>query len=703
MASEFSNGLLTGFQFVEGIADRRERRRQADEEIGLRRAANSRAEEAFKTQQGIISDTQLRQRQTDSSNVMLARAQERGIENLEPYEIQQLEEAAAYNPNISAAIADMRLGKRDTEAIQSIAGLANRPRSLSDVATARPAPQPQAAPSDGSLSPMDVVTQREQLPPSAVAPGTTPVSGAAMTAADQGEKSVSVGEFGRMYPGVDVTSLGDAYRPSGPLVPHGMGGVRLPQEFKTEDELAGLPLVDRQGIVDKQRAMLGDGNFSTLQAASRQRVAHARDTVASYRGFVDPKDEAGADLRRLAAEDPLAASLEFAGDFNTLKTMDPNTLAIVQREMGPVVNRATAQASQKMRALPVGPNGRIANSADTRSTMKSFNTLLTLQQNMSDGFKADLAAQIRRGSMPVGNAELASDVAQTVANTPRPAQPATADELRTNFTVAKRAVANVASGTRNLSTKQVESLAWLAKRGYISPDGFEQFLSTGTFQKPSDAKFIDHDPSHLLFAADGTLLYMPPKPSPKPEDVSAWAPNQQEWIHDQFAPPPGATPEQIEQAKRMESSFYITANQNAPQLWGSDINANDYRTMSQSDLALLTARFKALQDTRSAFDDHWFYGNGLVQLFNGGAEDQGLTITNFDEMARRFGTVSKDQQLPLPVPKPQVDAARMALAASDDETDRIMARISTDAELGQAITEAKGNQNPPPPMVTSKK
>lgn len=699
MAAEFGNGLLAGFQFIDSIVDRRERRRQADEELGLRRAANSRAEEAFKTQQGIIADTQLRQRQTDSSNVMLARAQAVGIENLQPHELAELEEAAAYNPNISAAVQDMRLGKHDTEAIQSIAGLANRPRTLGDVAAASAAPQ-QAPPQDGSLSARDVVTQGEtrDLPPSEAPPGTTPTSGVAFTAADQGDKSVSVGEFERLYPGVDVTSLGDAYRPGGPLVPHSMGGVRLPVEFKTEEELAGMPVVDRQTVIDKQRSMLGDGNFSALQAASRQRIAHARDTVASYRGFVDPKDEAGADLRRLAAEDPMAASLEFAGDFNTLKSMDPNTLAIVQREMLPVVNRATAQASAKMRALPISTNGRIANSPETRATMKDFNQLLALQQNMSDGFKGDLQAQIRRGSMPVGNAELASSVAATVANSPRPAMPETGDQLRSNLAMATRAVTSVAGGSRNLSTRQVESLAWLAKRGYITPDGFEQFLSTGTFQKPSDGKFFDHDPNKILYAPDGTVVYMPPKPQPKPEDISAWAPNQQEWIHDQFAPPPGATPEQVEQAKRLESSFYITASQNSQALWGAGVNVKDYRQMSQSDAALLTARFKALQDTKSAFDDHWWYGNGVVQFFNGGAKDQGLDIDNFDSMAKRFDVEAP----PLPVPKPQVDAFRMALAASDDETDRIRATILNDTELGEAIIEAKETQGPPPPLTTKK-
>jgi hypothetical protein len=672
MATDFSSGLLSGFQFMESIADRRERRRQADEQIGLQRAADSRAEAAFTTQQEIISDTRLRQRQTDSASTALARAQSRGIDNLEPYELAELEEQAAFNPNIAGALQEMRMGKRDTAAIQDIAGMARRPQSLGDVAMAAQQPAPTPV-DDGSLSPEQLVTQGagEELPPGQ--PG--------------GTRTVHNTYLKGLIPGIQI--------PDEMLDPQ-RRTVELPAQMIDDLEAAkDLPMVERQQIVDRARAVLGDGNFSATVQAAKAATAAARDTVASYRGFVDPTDETGADLRRMAVEDPMAAAQEFADDFNTLKETDPNTLAIVEREMMPVVNRATGIAAARVRALPV-QDGRVTVNAESRAAMGSLNRMLSLQQNMSDGFKGELQAQIRRGSMPVGNAELGAQVAATVAAGPRPGMPETGDQLRSNLAMARRAVNSVADGARNLSTRQVESLAWLTKRGYISPDGFEQFLSTGTFQKPSDADFFSHNPDNILYAPDGTVLYMPPKPQAKPEDVSAWAPEQQTVIDQRFAPPPNATPEQVEHARRLKESFYITMGQNPEKLWGAGINVDDYRQMGRDDVALMTERYMLMQDARSEWDSSWLHGAGPVGWFRKGFDEQGVDVTNFDELAKKFDI----EVPPLPLPKPQVDAARMSLAASDDETDRIMARIMSDIELGDAIIQSKEAQGPPAPLTT---
>lgn len=683
MASEFSNGLLTGFQFVEGIADRRERRRQADEEIGLRRAANSRAEEAFKTQQGIISDTQLRQRQTDSSNVMLARAQERGIENLEPYEIQQLEEAAAYNPNISAAIADMRLGKRDTEAIQSIAGLANRPRSLSDVATARPAPQPQAAPSDGSLSPLDAVTQ-----------GHDPALPAAENTS--GTKTVHKTYLGALIPGLQL--------PEGAVDPH-HDTVEVPAQVIDELEAAkDLPVVQRQAVVDRARASFGDGNFSASIAAAKQQQAHARDTVASYRGFVDPKDEAGADLRRLAAEDPVAASLEFFKDYNTLKKLDPNTLAIASREFKPVIDQATRQIGAQVHKLPIGANGRIQNTPETRATMKNFNEVLELGQQMSDEYRADLQASIRRGVMPVGNSELATNVANIVSNTPAPATPATNEQLRAHMTMAQRAVNSVTGGSRNLSTKQVESLGWLVKRNYISQQGFEKFLATGSFGDANspDIKFMNFDPEKPLMRYDDRgnfeVVYAPPGKRDKFE----WPSEQVNYLDKIFSPPPNATPEQNANARQMRDGFMNTLLQNPEALHLAGFPSGRINELTPQELSLLALRYGQIGPTTSAYENSWWYGTNWIHRVSMGLgfsktpEEFAAGLnpfgTDYDEIVKKY-----TNQAPPPLPRTthQTDAAKMQLAASDDETERIFALIGDSVDINNAIDEQIAAKGPP--------
>jgi len=676
----FAEGLLSGFSVVEQLADRRERRRLADEELGLRRAADSRAEAAFRTQQQIISDTQLRQQRTDAAANALARAQSVGLENLAPEEIDELENQAAFNPQIGAALQDLQLGRRDTEAIRAIAGLARRPGlgAVTDTAVAQQPAQTLAGP---RMTPEEFVSTQEG---SELAP---PVTG--------GTRRVHRTYLRGLIPGFQV--------PAGMSDPR-TGIVELPEDLiQRLEEAKGLPMVQRQQVIDQARAVLGDGNFSATVAAARAAAAQARDKVDTYRGFADPDDEAGADLRRLAAEDPLAITLQFAGDFNTLKAEDPNTLALVSREMAPVVTQAVEQARARVAALPV-VNGRVEMTKEARAAMRDFNATLSVMQNMSDEFRPEMAANIRAGAMPVGNVELAGRMRGIMESTPPPGQPESAAQLQANVTIARRAVASVADGTRNLTTKQVESLAWLAKRGYITPDGFEQFLTTGTFQQPRDRDFFSHDPDKILYGPNGEVLYIPPKPQPKPGDISAWADDQQEVIHDMFDPGPGATPGQAEKMKRMENAFYITLSQNPTAFWGADVNVNDLRQLSRSEIALLIERFIAFNETRSAWDESIFHGAGVAGLFRGkfdtqtGSDGELVNVTNFDEIAKKFDIPTP----PLRIPKANIDALRMGLAASDDPEQRIQARTLLDHELEDMAIREKQNQGPPPPLTTGK-
>lgn len=677
----FGDGLMQGFSFIEGINNMRERRRIADEELGLRRAANARAETAFQTQQDVIADTRLRQQMTDRSNVVLAGAQRKGFENLNDGELAELNELAPYNPAIAAGLTDAHNQQRDLDAIRGLGSLTNRPQGLA--AAAQPTAAPTPGPTDGSMTPFDVVTQGAGAPL-------------------PGEQAAGLRTVHHTY----LQGLVPGYTPDQSMIDPKRGTVDLPPEMIDELEKAkDLPVVQRQAVIDKYRAQLGDpAAFSAGIASQRAAAASVKDDIASYRSFLDPKDEHGADLRRLASENPSAFAAEFANDYNTLKRDDPNTLAVLNREMQPVVAKALMETSSVVRSLPHDASGNIPNDARTRAAMSGFNRIMTLQQNMSDEFKPDLQASIRRGAMPVGNAELAGQVRQIVESTPPPATPATGDQLRANMTIAQRAAASVASGTRNLTTKQVESLAWLTKRNYITPDGFEQFLTTGTFQKPADAKFISHDPDNYLFGPNGEILYTPPNPKPNPGDISGWSDDVQGVVDDYFEPPPGATAEQADDARRQRNSFYVMLSQHPRELFQAGINVNDMRQWSRGDAAFALARFQGLQDTKSAYDNHWWYGDKLTQLFNGSADEKGWDITNYDTAATKFLDPG-DRPPPPPgvnITDGHISAARMRLAAQGGLEGLITATIATPEEIQQMILQDIEAQNPPAPLVTKK-
>ena len=666
MAAEFSQGLMAGFQFVDNIVDRRERRRLQEERIGLARAADTRAQQAHDTRQNLISEQRDVDRSTRASNEVLARAERVGFENLEPHEVAELEDAAQFNPDIATRLQEFREGRRDVEAISNVAGARRGLGGVVDQAT-----QPQAT----------------QLPSGQVSRGQFVTEGAepgvgALPEGPRGEiVTAPKSMLADLLPGFDVESLPTA----------GADGVNVPSQLLEELQgIEDLPVVDQERLRRRAKARLGSLE-SEITVSSLQNTA-AQGAVDKWTNFLDPQNQAGATLRTLAADDPVSAATQFRDDFETLKRRDPNTWSQAVTQMAPVVNQAMSVARQQVLTLPLTDDGGIEMTPEARETQRQFNDMISLQQNMHEDFNDRVESRIRGNSMPVGNQGLTDEIMQDFNGTPAPGLPPTNAQQRANTTIANRAVNGIADGGRQLSTRQVESLAWLAKRGYISPGGFENFLSTGTFTDPQDAEFFDHDPTKTLYRQNpnGTveLVYSPPRSVTNPFD---WPDDQMSMVDDYFTGgmPSNAPSEVVEERRRSRNNFLVEINRNPEAMHLAGLDPDDLKTMPPEDLAFLMARWDGLQQTKDAYNSAWF---GMTRLFRGDLSERGVDITNYDEFARKYLDVD---QLPPPVdvPQPQVQAARMSLIASDNMEQQILGTTGSDADIAAAINaevEARG-------------
>lgn len=693
--AEFSEGLLAGFSFVDQLVARRQNARLAEERMGLARAAEQRAQAAFDTQQRQIQSAEQRQIRQDQAAQRFARAQRLGIENLSPEELTALEQDAAFNPQIAAALNEFRLGQRDVEAINELRNL-SRP-TISQGATDAVARRTAGPIVQGTnVDPVLAVSLGGVPGPGELPPAIEGVRVDDPNIIRRGIERV----FGVEHDGVravaDTQGVHVGYlrnlgiEPPAELVDRRRGNVvRLPVEVIEELEASkDLPVVEREAVLNSVRQRLGDGSGEI----TRQKLAAEAldDTVTRWRGFLDMKSENGRTLRTEATQDPMSIAMRFREDFNTLKKSDPNTFASLIRELDPVVHKAVNQASARMRAIPVNDQGLVdTSSPEFRRASRELNQLLALQQNMSDEYDDRYEAEIRGNSMPVGNTDLSARMAQILAETPAPGMPASGNELRANVTVGRRAVQSVQNGARNLTTKQVQALAWLAKRGYITPGGFENFLATGSFDDPKSEGFFSHNPDHILFNPDGSIAYIPPSLDPSRERKK-WPENFVREVRRMFEPPPGATDRQVEQARREEAAFYIALDQNPGTLGLAGIDVNRLDELEMPEIALLTTRFRAMNDVHAAYDNHWFWGNPVTQFFTGGWEAEG--VNPFDrtlkDIARRFDI----EVPPMRVQKSQVDSARMSLVASDDPVQRILGYIGSDMDIDQAIQDAVAAQ-----------
>lgn len=684
--AEFSEGLLAGFSFVDQLVARRQNARLAEERMGLARAAEQRAQAAFDTQQRQIQSAEQRQIRQDQAAQRLARAQRLGIENLTPEELTALEQDAAYNPQIAAALDEFRLGQRDVEAINELRNL-SRPtisQGATDAVARRTMVQGTSVDPTLAVS-LGGVPGPGELPPAQSGDVSRPIF--PLSLVDDGEvttrpalRSVGVGLLRNA--GIEVPE--SAIQRNG-----GRLEVQVPTDVLQQLETMGdLPVIERQRVInDVQRRL---GNHSGEITRAKLEAEALDDTVTRWRGFLDMKSENGRTLRTEATQDPMSVAMRFREDFNTLKKSDPNTLASLIRELDPVVHEAVNQASARMRAVPLNDQGLVdTSSPEFRRASRELNQLLALQQNMSDEYDDRYEAEIRGNSIPVGNADLSARMTQILAETPAPGMPASGNELRANVTVGRRAVQSVQNGARNLTTKQVQALAWLAKRGYITPGGFENFLATGSFDDPKSEGFFSHNPDHILFNPDGSIAYLPPSLDPSRERKK-WPENFVSEVRRMFEPPPGATARQVEQARREEAAFYIALDQNPGTLGLAGIDVNRLDELELPEIALLTTRFRAMNEVHSAYEDHWWWGDPVTKLFTGGWEAEGVNPFDrtLDDIARKFDI----EVPPLRTPKSQVDAARMSLVASDDPVQRILGYIGSDSDIDQAIQESVAAQ-----------
>jgi len=701
---EFSQGLLAGFQFVDNLRDRAQRRELQGRRITLAEAANARADRQFQqssrlaeSAEGRAQAAAGRQAQTfelgledreralerqegiNVSNSLLAQAQRVGVENLEPHQIAELEDLARFNPNIANVLGQFRDDQRDVSALVGLRGIGRQ-------AAQSIAPQPQQAPP----SPSDQVTQSPGTgnltsPEGVVSPDGTPLPGPVTDEVVRPTRFVVERLLGQRIP--DELVAGAPGDPATAPVP-------LPAAFFQELTNAGnLPVVEQEQVLKRLREEI-TGVPQRIDF-ERQQAALADTDVDAWQAFVDPEDRGGSALRELAVSNPSLTTKKLFQEWNTIKDRDPNLTTQLSKEMQPVVEATLIESSTALSQLPVGDNGLVdLSTPEARTAKRNFEQAIALQQEMSDTWTGEFEAKIRAGSMPVGNANLSQELAQDLAATPRPGEMSQPGAKQANMTLAQRATASITGGNaRTLSTRQVQSLAWLAKRGYITPGGFEQFLSTGSFTDAGDVEFMDHDPNKILWrrGANGELevVYQPPSLSGVTTAQDQFDSGALDFIDNYFV---GGTDEETRMAKRWRNEFISTLASNPEALGMRGISSSDLTKLTPQHLATLIPRYISLRRTESEYEDG-FWNSLLGREFEDAVDSEGnpIDITNFDDIAAEFDIETE----PLPEPRGDVRGFRAALATSADPVERQMSRLMSDQELQNAISEARAAQQNP--------
>jgi hypothetical protein len=311
--------------------------------------------------------------------------------------------------------------------------------------------------------------------------------------------------------------------------------------------------------------------------------------------------------------------------------------------------------------------------------------------------------------MPIGNPDLSADIAASVANTPPPATDASPSEQRMNTTVARRAVEGVADGNRKLTTKQVESLAWLSKRGYITNDGLQNFLQHGTFDDPDDAEFISHDPDKILYTMgrDGTPIarYVPPTLG-RTNAGDMFDSSQMGAINDFFSDPWGTGEDDSKAKGKIWSAQFINAIREDPgsALGVQGITREDISKMAPHQLYPFALNWMAMKKLENTYEDHTWkaWVPGLENKFEDLQDGDGNQVgpQNIRDVLIDIGRedLARDTVIPaIPNAERAAQAALMEMATSEDPADRLDARIYSSSDqnmraLERAILEARAAQ-----------
>lgn len=276
-------------------------------------------------------------------------------------------------------------------------------------------------------------------------------------------------------------------------------GVRvdIPPGVMTTAEIRALPLPEQEAARTKNKELLGN-RVSTVESLRANDAGgdKQKGLNKSYETFLDPGKDS--DVRNLATTQPTAWIAQYRKDRMSL---DPNTRALVDARAPEVAQQSLANLVTQSHTIPQGKNGMPdTNSEEWKNLKSGIEHNIAVLQATSKGFSAADAANIRGGSMPIGNAELAGRVTQAWQNQPAPAMPSTPTEERVAGTQMRNLAEAAAKpgGLKKISSGQVNNLGKAVARGWISYDDAESILTTGRV-KPSALQFFQANTKEDLF------------------------------------------------------------------------------------------------------------------------------------------------------------------------------------------------------------
>ena len=304
-------------------------------------------------------------------------------------------------------------------------------------------------------------------------------------------------------------ALGDSPVESGADFGSALGGnISVPGEYTTEEEFtqindpAEFEAARRRNddiIADiKRRGDTGEENLSRLDLlrnGDREMRAEARQeefrTEQRYVDYSDP--DQNSQFRSLAAEDPHAASIQYFSDRATLQSANPQLAAAMDQQLQPVLQAAEVQLQDTIAGSPQA-------TPDRARAVRDLRNLQATQGQIYSDYSPSQAAGIRDTGLPIGNAELAGNVADLAVdpNRPRPSVPMPGAQVRAAATTTSRM-----SGNRRATEAQLRAAIRLVDAGLATRADLLTLNMTGSWPDSSGAAQIKSGkPGDVIYTID---------------------------------------------------------------------------------------------------------------------------------------------------------------------------------------------------------
>ena len=453
-----------------------------------------------------------------------------------------------------------------------------------------------------------------------------------------------------------------------------MTDLRAVEDVRRQQEAFDEPSPPTAGV---EGAPIG-GNPARNKLKREQAVASSNREIVNdqWRSFSTGEDPTGDNLRAL---DHKLQTAKYFADRNSL---DEEVRNASDPLMAPPVEKALEEYWSILTSPDVDRNSREYN-----NTKRKFSQAFRLAEQMSLQFNIAAQAGIDNRGFPVGNEELA--VRFETVSADAPGLPTALSPTRSRAAI--NAVKRIDAGDyRRLSPAQLNHIHRLKKAGLIDGNDVQSLLMTGHLPRPV-GEYKQFEPGPLFYAPpnDGPPILVGNIPDPDaktPSIRNKLTDDGKEAVDEIFSLLD--TPYDTNRSGREKVEFYDTLGQIE-----AEARENGYDYSNALDISNLAMRFLQLRAIKPLYNKEWRADGEINPDFdtNYGSIAQAMLDPRIDKFWRTELSSLERINNPLTPAKSsnRLDAARRALAASDDPGDRALAN-APDEVLERAISIAAG-------------